>query len=117
MKELIYKKGFANIDKQKVPLTDNNMIEKVLLDCLVSYPSFVTSYEERKTKMFKYTAQCDEFLFFSALQELGKFNIICLEDIVHEVANVGPHFKEVMRFLWPFMLNKPAGGLTWSKKV
>ncbi|KAG6627625.1 hypothetical protein I3843_Q036100 [Carya illinoinensis] len=69
IKELIYKKGYAKIDKQRVPLTDNNIIE----------------------------------------QALGKFGIICIEDIVHEIANVGPHFKEVTKFLYPFKLKKPEG--------
>ncbi|ONK72395.1 uncharacterized protein A4U43_C04F18980 [Asparagus officinalis] len=67
VRELIYKKGCAMIDNQRVPLTDNNVIE----------------------------------------QALGKYGIICLEDIVHEISNVGPHFKEVSRFLWPFKLKKP----------
>ncbi|XP_027349685.1 60S ribosomal protein L7-1 isoform X2 [Abrus precatorius] len=77
IKELIYKKGHAKIDKQKVPLTDNNIIE----------------------------------------QELGKFGILCIEDMVHQLYNVGPHFKEVVRFLWPFQLNKPAEGLKGSKTL
>ncbi|XP_030470974.1 60S ribosomal protein L7-1 [Syzygium oleosum] len=77
VRELIIKKGFANIDKQRVPLTDNNIVE----------------------------------------QELGKYGILCTEDIVHEIANVGPHFKEVTSFLWPFMLNKPDGGLRRTKRM
>ncbi|CAL9010806.1 unnamed protein product [Prunus brigantina] len=75
VRELIYKKGFAKIDKKKVPLTDNNLIE----------------------------------------QEMGKHDIICIEDIVHEIATIGPHFKEVTSFLWPFVLNKPEVGLKGSK--
>ncbi|OWM81866.1 60S ribosomal protein L7-2-like [Punica granatum] len=77
VKELVYKKGYGRIDKQRVPLTDNNIIE----------------------------------------QELGKHGILCMEDIVHEVASVGPHFKEVTRFLWPFALNKPEGGLQKTKRL
>ncbi|KAK1569071.1 hypothetical protein Q3G72_032189 [Acer saccharum] len=69
VKELIYKKGYGNLENQRVPLTDNNIIE----------------------------------------QALGKYGIICIEDMVHEIANVGPHFKEVMTFLGPFFLNKPEG--------
>ncbi|KAK9922986.1 hypothetical protein M0R45_031422 [Rubus argutus] len=30
VRELIYKKGYAKIDKQRVPLTDNNLIEEAL---------------------------------------------------------------------------------------
>ncbi|PSR89355.1 60S ribosomal protein like [Actinidia chinensis var. chinensis] len=59
VKDLIYKKGLGKIEKQRVPLTDNNIIE----------------------------------------QELGKYGILCIEDIVNEVAIVGPHFKEVTSFL------------------
>lgn len=57
------------------------------------------------------------FLTFLISQALGKHGILCIEDIVHEIANVGPHFKEVTSFLWPLMLNKPEGGLKGLKKV
>ncbi|KAK7271939.1 hypothetical protein RJT34_28222 [Clitoria ternatea] len=77
IKELIYKKGNVRIDKRKVPLTDNNIVE----------------------------------------QELGKFGIVCIEDIVHHIDNAGPLFEEVVRFLWPFELNKPAEGLKGSKAL
>jgi len=30
--------------------------------------------------------------------------IICVEDLVHELHNVGPHFKQAAAFLWPFRL-------------
>ncbi|KAL5702883.1 hypothetical protein ACHQM5_028046 [Ranunculus cassubicifolius] len=76
VKDLISKKGYGNIDKQSVPLTDNNIIE----------------------------------------QELGKHGILCIEDIVHEIATVGPHFKEVSGFLWPLKLNRPEGVLQGRKK-
>ncbi|KAJ8624097.1 hypothetical protein MRB53_032627 [Persea americana] len=76
VKELVYKKGFGKVDKQKVPLTDNNIIE----------------------------------------QALGKHNVICIEDILHEVSTVGSHFKEVVDFLWPFRLNKPDGALQRKKQ-
>ncbi|KAK2973962.1 hypothetical protein RJ640_030141, partial [Escallonia rubra] len=74
--DLIYKKGLAKVDKQRVPLTDNNMIE----------------------------------------QALGQYGIICIEDIVNEIANVGKHFKEVTSFLCPFALNKPEKALQGKKK-
>lgn len=51
------------------------------------------------------------------LQALGKYGIICIEDIVHEIASVGPHFKEVASFLYPFKLNKPEGGLQGTKTL
>jgi len=43
-------------------------------------------------------------------QHLGKYGIVCMEDIVHELYTAGPHFTQVTRFLWPFKLNNPKGG-------
>merc|ERR1711976_141883 len=47
-------------------------------------------------------------------EKLGKFGIICMEDLIHEIFTVGPHFKEANNFLWHFKLNTPNGG--WRKK-
>jgi len=41
---------------------------------------------------------------------LGRFGITCVEDLIHEIYTVGPHFKEANRFLWPFKLSSPLGG-------
>merc|ERR1712095_190824 len=46
---------------------------------------------------------------------LGKFGIICVEALIHEILSVGPNFKYASNFLWPFKLNTPSGG--WRKKV
>ncbi|CEP07291.1 hypothetical protein [Parasitella parasitica] len=67
IRELIYKRGYAKVNKQRIPISDNSVIEK----------------------------------------SLGKFNIICVEDLIHEIATVGPHFKEATNFLWPFKLSNP----------
>jgi len=48
-------------------------------------------------------------------QKLGKFDIICIEDLIHEIYTVGPHFKQATNFLWQFKLNTPTGG--WVKKT
>ncbi|ERN02847.1 hypothetical protein AMTR_s00086p00164400 [Amborella trichopoda] len=77
VQELVYKKGFGRVRKEKVPLTDNVIIEKAL----------------------------------------HKYGIICLEDIVHEITTVGPRFKEVIRFLYPFKLNAPMVALENKKKL
>ena len=45
------------------------------------------------------------------LQNLGKHDIVCIEDLIHEIYTVGPAFKEANNFLWPFKLNTPNGGL------
>ncbi|MFQ6651203.1 hypothetical protein Gotur_022526 [Gossypium turneri] len=71
VRELIYKRGFGKLNKQRVALTDNAIVE----------------------------------------QALGKFGIICVEDLIHEIMTVGPHFKEANNFLWPFKLKAPLGGL------
>ncbi|XP_059637803.1 large ribosomal subunit protein uL30y-like isoform X2 [Cornus florida] len=71
VRELIYKWGYGKLNKQRIALTDNSIIE----------------------------------------QGIGKFGIICIEDLVHEIMTVGPHFKEANNFLWPFKLKAPLGGL------
>ncbi|KAK9097473.1 hypothetical protein Sjap_022970 [Stephania japonica] len=71
VRELIYKRGYGKLNKQRTALTENSIIE----------------------------------------QALGKFGIVCIEDLVHEILTVGPHFKEANNFLWPFKLKAPLGGL------
>jgi large subunit ribosomal protein L7e len=74
VKELVYKRGYAKINRQRIPITENSQIEQVL----------------------------------------GKYGIICVEDLVHEIYTVGPNFKAASNFLWPFKLSCPNGG--WSKR-
>jgi large subunit ribosomal protein L7e len=45
---------------------------------------------------------------------LGKYGIVCVEDLIHEIYTCGPHFKEANNFLFPFKLNSPLGG--WTDK-
>lgn len=40
-------------------------------------------------------------------EHLGKHDVICLEDIIHELFTCGEHFKEVNNFLCPFKLSPP----------
>ena len=40
---------------------------------------------------------------------LGKYGIICIEDLIHEIYTVGPHFKEANNFLHPFQLSCAKG--------
>jgi len=72
--ELIYKRGFGKVNKQRIPLTDNKIIS----------------------------------------DNLGKNDIICVEDLIHEIHTCGPNFKAANNFLWPFKLNNPLGG--WKNK-
>merc|ERR1712243_329091 len=48
-------------------------------------------------------------------ESLGRFGIICVEDLIHEIITWGPNFKYASNFLWPFKPNTPTGG--WRKKV
>ena len=48
---------------------------------------------------------------FAPPQALGKYNIICIEDLVHEIYSVGPAFKQASNFLWPFKLSAARGGM------
>lgn len=70
--ELLYKRGYGKVNRQRIPITDNSVIAG----------------------------------------SLGKYGIICIEDVIHELATCGKHFKEVSNFLWPFKLSCPLGGFT-----
>ena len=70
VRELIYKRGYGKIDKQRIALSDNQLIE----------------------------------------ENLGKYGIVCMEDLIHEIYTVGPNFKQANNFLWPFKLSNPNGG-------
>ncbi|ELV10313.1 60S ribosomal protein L7 [Tupaia chinensis] len=44
-------------------------------------------------------------------RSLGKFDIIYMEDLIHEIYIVGKCIKEANNFLWPFKLSSPRGGM------
>ncbi|MES1917989.1 60S ribosomal protein L7 [Bonamia ostreae] len=73
VRELVYKRGHGKINKQRIAITDNKMIQATL----------------------------------------GK-DIICVEDIVHEIFTTGKNFKKANNFLWPFKMSSPKGG--YNKK-
>lgn len=75
VKELVYKRGYGKVNKQRVPISDNRVIEEAL----------------------------------------GDLDIICCEDLIHEIYTVGPNFKKASNFLWPFKLSSPIGG--FKKKL
>jgi len=74
IRELIYKRGYGKVRGQRIPLSDNRIIE----------------------------------------ENLSKHNILCMEDLIHEIATCGSNFKRANNFLWPFKLSNPTGG--WSEK-
>jgi large subunit ribosomal protein L7e len=63
--DLLERRGHGRIDKERVPLSDNVLIEEAL----------------------------------------GKYNIVCKEDLIHEIVTVGEHFHQASQFLWPFTLS------------
>jgi 60S ribosomal protein uL30 len=42
--------------------------------------------------------------------QLSKQGISSIEDLIHEIATIGPNFKVANNFLWPFKLNSPRKG-------
>ncbi|KAK2098706.1 60S ribosomal protein L7 [Saguinus oedipus] len=44
-------------------------------------------------------------------RSLGKYGIMCMEDLIYEIYAVGKRFKEANNFLWPFKLSSPRGGM------
>eukprot|EP00747_Dinoflagellata_sp_TGD_P117538 gnl/TRDRNA2_/TRDRNA2_172625_c0_seq12.p1 gnl/TRDRNA2_/TRDRNA2_172625_c0~~gnl/TRDRNA2_/TRDRNA2_172625_c0_seq12.p1 ORF type:complete len:278 (+),score=68.10 gnl/TRDRNA2_/TRDRNA2_172625_c0_seq12:71-835(+) len=70
VRDLVYKRGFGKINKQRIPLSDNQIIS----------------------------------------DSLGQYGIHGMEDIIHELYTVGPNFKQVSNFLWPFKLSSPRFG-------
>ena len=48
-------------------------------------------------------------------ENLGKYGIISIEDLIHEIYTVGPNFKQASNFLWPFKLSNPNGGFNKRK--
>ncbi|KAL5721182.1 Large ribosomal subunit protein uL30x [Ranunculus cassubicifolius] len=48
VRELIYKRGYGKVNKQRIALTDNAIVEQVL----------------------------------------GKYDIICMEDVIHEIGGI-----------------------------
>ena len=75
IRELVYKRGYGKVNKQRMPLTDNQIVE----------------------------------------ENLGKYGVVCMEDIIHEIYTVGPNFKQISNFLWPFKLSNPNGGFHQRK--
>ena len=99
VRELIYKRGFGKLHQQRIPLTDNSIVEQVCRLNIVWVNGF--------TRICFFNGWAFSFW----LQGLGKHGIICTEDLIHEIITVGPHFKEANNFLWPFQLKAPLGGL------
>merc|ERR1719437_390415 len=75
VRELVYKRGFGKVNKQRIPLSDNEIISN----------------------------------------NLSEYGIFGMEDLIHEIYTVGPHFKQASNFLWPFKLCAPKGGFVCKR--
>ncbi|CCE81425.1 Piso0_002081 [Millerozyma farinosa CBS 7064] len=75
IRQLVYKRGYGKVNKQRIALSDNSIIEA----------------------------------------NLGKYGILSIEDLIHEIYTVGPNFKQVNNFLFPFKLSNPNGGFRTRK--
>merc|ERR1719419_890489 len=76
IRDLVYKRGFAKVNHQRIPISNNEVVEQSLGDC----------------------------------------NIICVEDLIHEIVTAGESFKKANNFLWPFKLSCPTGGMRKKTK-
>jgi len=97
-----------------VQLTPNSMHILNLLEPFVTYgfPNLKTIRElVTKRGYTKINGQRVALTDNTIIEDaLGNWNVVCLEDIVHEVFTCGPAFKHVNKFLSPFKLNNPHGG-------
>eukprot|EP01006_Ploeotia_vitrea_P061832 TRINITY_DN79281_c0_g1_i1.p2 TRINITY_DN79281_c0_g1~~TRINITY_DN79281_c0_g1_i1.p2 ORF type:complete len:246 (+),score=23.41 TRINITY_DN79281_c0_g1_i1:40-738(+) len=49
-------------------------------------------------------------------RQLGKHDIICVDDIIHQLYTCGDKFRETNKKLWPFKLSNPNGGMKAKRK-
>ena len=75
IRKLVLKRGYGKINQQRIPLTNNRLVESTL----------------------------------------GKHGITSVDDLINEIATVGPHFKEANNFLWTFKLRGPRGGFAQKR--
>jgi len=78
------------------------------------YPSLKTTRELLYKRGFGKVNKCRIPLNDNTIisDNLGEFGIHGIEDIIHEIYTIGPNFKQVTNFVWPFKLSAPRGGFT-----
>jgi len=81
------------------------------------YPSLKTTRELVYKRGFGKVNKCRIPLNDNEIvtQNLGEHGIFGIEDIIHELYTVGPAFKQVSNFLWPFKLSSPKGGFVCKR--
>lgn len=88
---------------------------------IIPIPTFII-HNRKQSKLFMQlftfhgeTLSCIGRVLLAQIHISGKYEIICVEDLIHQIHNVGKYFKQATNFLWPFKLNNPSGG--WTKKT
>ena len=94
-----------------------NNLQKVDPYIMYGYPTLKTVRELVYKRGYgkvngQRTALSDNKIIEDALSEKTKGAVICMEDMVHQIYTVGPYFKECTKFLWPFKMNNPCGGIS-----
>uniref|UniRef100_A0A2I3H295 Ribosomal protein L30 N-terminal domain-containing protein n=1 Tax=Nomascus leucogenys TaxID=61853 RepID=A0A2I3H295_NOMLE len=98
---LCLKKIFSGVFVKSHPTPQNLKMLRIV----EPYPgrqSETLFQKKKKKKKYKTVPLTDNTVIE---ENLGKFGIICLEDLIHEIAFPGKHFQEISRFLRPFHLS------------
>jgi large subunit ribosomal protein L7e len=91
VKNLILKRGFARVDES------------------APKPTKIGKYMRKNYSRLPITS--NEMIS----EQLGQYGIHGVDDLVHEIYKVGPHFKQANSFLWAFKLSSPNGGWVLKK--
>mmetsp|Transcript_98504 Transcript_98504/g.254629 ORF Transcript_98504/g.254629 Transcript_98504/m.254629 type:complete len:255 (+) Transcript_98504:66-830(+) len=94
-----------------------NMLKCIQPYCAYGYPSLKTVrdliYKRGFGKANKQRIPLSDNSIIS--DNLSKFGIFGMEDLIHEIYTVGPNFKQAANFLWPFKLSAPKGGFVCKR--
>jgi len=91
----------------------SNMLRMVSPWITYGYPSLMTIRKLMYKRGYAKTQGQRKRLDNTIIEKgLGKHKIICMEDLIYQLYTAGPHFKEVNKFLWPFKLSSPKGGMS-----
>jgi len=116
--ELLRLKGIFNATFVRINKASLEMLKRVAPYVAWGYPSLSTIKKLITKRGYgKVKGQRIRLSNNSLIQKaLGKHNIVCLDDIIHQIHTVGPKFREVNNFIWPFKLSCPSGGLKQKRR-
>lgn len=106
IRELVYKRGFAKLNKQRVAITDNSIVEAALGE-----HGIVVRLRGLGGRRRPCHPSWRRPLTPLPSSSSHPFPLQCVEDLIHEIFTVGPKFKEANNFLWPFKLSNAVGGM------